>query len=213
MSEFSDVKTKRRDTIYGFSQINHAKRHKMGLSIAEYCVADFIEYAASKRKPVTYEYIWRRLAFDKENFLSLAKNLQTKGYIVSEDNQLKVTRLWLDEFMVSDEWFDAFWFVKGKVFWPGPKKDAQAKFVKACKFFQPEFLIECRDNYIKFMAHPDNAFRQVMGASVFLNLETERFKQDWPGDLRRLKNPMEKLPRQEIPRIEFTKETSKQLFQ
>ena len=155
-----------------------------------------------------------KLALDKENFLSLAKSLLTKGFIISENNKLKVTRLWLDEFMVGEEWFDAFWFVKGKTFWAGPRKDAQAKFVKACKFFTPEFLIECRDNYIRFLAHPDNRFRQVMGASVFLNLQTEKFKTDWLGELRRLKNPFEKLPRQDaIPRIDFTKEASKQLFQ
>jgi len=214
MIEFENVKTNKRIRIYGISQVNHSKRHKMGLSIAEYCVADFIEYCNSKRKPVTYEYIWLKLALDKENFLSLAKSLLAKGYVVSEENQLKVTRLWLDEFMISVEWFNAFWFVRGKVFWGGSRKDAQVKFVKACRLFTPEFLIECRDNYIKFMAHPDNAFRHVMGASVFLSLETEKFKQDWLGDLRRLNNPLEKLPRHEsIPRINFTREACKQLFQ
>ena len=59
MSEFEDVKTKKKEQIYGISQVNHQKRHKMGISIAEYCVADFIEYCISNRKPVTYEYIWR----------------------------------------------------------------------------------------------------------------------------------------------------------
>lgn len=213
MSAFEDVITQDKIEIYGTSEINHCKRHTMGLTMAEYCVADFIQYANSKRKPITYPYVFVHLALDKEQFNSLSASLIQKGFVEVRNNELYVTRKWLDQFMVSEEWFDAFWFYKGKPFWPGSKKDAQAKFVKACKMYSPEFLIECRDRYLEFMRHPLNATRQLMGASVFLNLQTERFKEDWLGQLRRLKNPFEKVPKNDIKKIDFTKDAVEQLFQ
>jgi len=209
MNEFDNVTVKNNTEITGITTINHAKRVQMNLTIAEYTVADLIDYGNSTRKLLTYDYIWRKIGLDKENFLSIAKSLILKGYVNSQDG-IKVTRKWMDVFMIGDEWFDAFWFVRGEAYWPGAKKDAREKFIKVCKFYKPEFVIQCRDNYIRFMNHPDNGFRKVMGASVFLNLQTERFKEDWLGHLHRLKHPMEFLPK--VARVDFDKQKVTELF-
>ena len=209
MSEFDDIQVKDTNTIYGSTIINHAKRIQMDLSMAEYCVADFIEYANGKRKLVTYEYAYRRLGLKKELFIPLMTSLRNKGYITDEQNNIKVTRKWLDTFMVGAEWFDAFWNIRGKPYWPGSKKDAQKKFEKACYQYSPEFIIQCRDNYVKFMNHPANKFRQIMMATVFLNPETERFKEDWLGQLKRLNGKDLMEPRKVTI---LTAEEKKQLF-
>lgn len=187
MGEFDNIEVKKVDTIYGNTTINHAVRVRLGLSFAEYVMADFIDYANSKRKLVTYEYMYRRIGMkDKNQISTLTGSLRDKGMITIDGPNFKVTRLWMDAFMISEEWFNAFWNINGKPYWGGSKADAQKKFTLLCRKYTPEYLINCRDAYVKFMKHPKNDFRQVMGAPVFLNPETERFKEDWKLQLDRL---------------------------
>lgn len=210
MSEFDNVTARNVDTIYGTTTIVHDKRDKLGITMAEYVVADFVAYANSKRKLVTFEYAYRRTGLKKDVIPGILKSLREKGLVEIDGQNLKVTRKWLDTFMIEAEWFESFWNVKGKPFWPGSKTDAKEKFIKACKFYSPEFLIQCRDNYIQFMSHSENSFRKTMGASVFLNLQTERFKEDWIGSLKRLKGEV-KMPRSVT--AELTKQEKDKLFQ
>ena len=210
MNAFETVVAKDSSVIYGTTTINHNKRCKMGLSTGEYVVADFVAYANSKRKMVTFEYALARTGYHKDDFLGILKSLVSKGFVEIHEPTIEVTRKWLDTFMIEEQWFESFWLVNGQAIWPGSKPDAKEKFVKAATMFSPEFIIECRDRYLKFMAHPENNFRKIMGAPVFLNLKTERFKEDWLGQLRRLNGEIA-LPRKlEKP---LTKAEKDKMFQ
>lgn len=184
---FEDFTVKQNNDVYGKSMINHAKRLNMKLSMKEYVVADFIDYCNSKSKQITFEYVWRKLAMERDEFMEVIRVLIRKDFVIQTDKSgLKVTRKWLDNFMVEDSWFDAFWNVNNKPWWTGSKKDAKSKFVRACKEYSPEFIISCRDHYIRFLNHPSNSYRPPMAAAVFLGMENERFKEDWSGQLKRL---------------------------
>jgi hypothetical protein len=208
---FDDFVSKPVSDVYGLTTINHSKRAKMGLTMLHYCVADLVEYCNNKSRPLTYDYIYRKIAVEKEQFLSVAKSLVDLGFLEYSQDKLKVTRKWLDTFMIEEQWFEAFWLVKNQNFWPGSKKDAKANFIKACKFYPPEYLIKCRDYYIKFLNHPTNSYRKPMAATVFLNLQTERFKENWSDQLQRLINPNGKIAIRLEPT--FTIEEKEKLFQ
>ena len=193
MSGFENLVSRRVNDVYGISTISHATRLKLGITNTEYIVADFILYCNSKTRPITYEYIYRKIGASKEQFNATVRILIDKGLTEFVHNEkgshLRVTRKWLDAFMIAEEWFEAFWLVNNKAFWPGSKKDALKKFKEACKLYTPEFLIKCRDSYIRFLSHPANSWRKVMGAPVFLGLDKERFKEDWIAQLKRIENP------------------------
>ena len=187
MNGFENIKTKGEDVnVYGNTVINHSIRISLGLTLAEYCVADFIEYAKCRGKIVTYEYAQRRLGLSRADVVIALKSLYTKGFAETNSNTVLMTEKWLNAFKVDEIWFDKFWLINGKPFWPGSKPDAKAKFAIVCRKYPPDYIISCRDHYLKFMAHPSNSFRQLMGAPVFLNPEKERFNEDWLGNLKRL---------------------------
>jgi hypothetical protein len=192
MNAVDELVTKDMIDVYGTTTINHKIRVRLGLTMAEYVVMDFLDYALTKRKPITYEYSQRRTGLAREQFIQILASLRDKGFTqsVAEEGKLPTiipTRLWLDAFMIPKEWFESFWMVGENAYWPGSRKKAQQLFEKLCKTYSPEYLLKCKENYVTFMAHPANDWRKVMGAPVFLNPETERFKEDWSGQLKKIK--------------------------
>ena len=205
---FENFVVKETTDVYGTTTILHKQRTQLKLSTAEYVMADFIAYANSKNKPASLDYAKRRIGIKREKWNALLHSLIKKQIIIMDiKGNISVTRLWLDAFMIGEEWFEAFWLVKNKPFWPGSKKDAHKKFIKVCKKFDPEYIIRQRDAYIKFLAHPKNEFRSKMGAPVFLNPQTERFNEDWNQQLKDLDQPQKK-PR----KINLSKEKKEELF-
>lgn len=194
--KFDDFKTKELIEIYGSTTISHAKRVRMGLTIAEYTVADFVAYANSKRKLVTFEYAYRRIGLSKELLLPILASLRDKEFITIDGSNIRTTEKWDETFRISQQWFEEFWFYKGKAVWPGSKKEAQAQFEKTCREYEPQYIISCRDAYMDFMAHPDNSYRKLMGAAVFLNPKTERFNEQWRHQLHNLTGKHTPMPRQ-----------------
>lgn len=198
MEGFSEFVTKNTVDVYGSTTINHRVRVKLGLSTAEYVAMDFIEYAFSKRKMATYEYAMRRTGFEKSQFLPLILKLRDRGFVETkeEDGLVKLipARLWLDAFMIGKEWFESFWNVRGKPWWPGSRKDAEKKFEKLCKVYSPEYIIQCKEDYVKFIEDPVNDWRKKMAASVFLNPDTERFREEWRRELKEMKHGVTREP-------------------
>jgi hypothetical protein len=166
--------------IHGSSIINHSIRYRLSINCSDYVVADFIDRMEKAKKEPTFERAFRHLGIDKNSFIAILYKLAKLNIVDCNTREgWHVTRLWKDFFSAIEDEFADFWTVDKKPCWPGSKSAAQDCYVKARKEETKEYLIKQRNDYFKFLTLPEQAFRQKMMATVFLNTKTKRYSEDW----------------------------------
>lgn len=167
--------------ITGKTTISHKIRVKLSISCIEYCMLELIEKSQVRKDNMNEDFFWRRLGIKKDELYKLLSALKTKE-LISKDKfgSPIVTDKWLSCFAISTEEFEKFWTMDGKPCWEGSaKKDAMMKYKKTRELYSAEYLLKKRNEYFRFLARPENEYRQKLGCSVFLNLDKERFNTDW----------------------------------
>ena len=173
--------------VTGTSIINHQARVKLGLTMEEYAVMEYIEKCSRDSIPVSYTALYEKTGIEHDDAKVLFVDLWERNFIEVTQNlsMYKPTSKWHEGFSTIKNEFEEFWTskhfvtVNGKkcISWCGSKQDAINKFAKARKIESFEYLINQKNLYFKMIASSD--FRQVMGCSVFLNTETKRYSEDW----------------------------------
>ena len=173
--------------VVGSSTINHQVRTKLCLSMEEYVILDYIERCHRDSKPVEYVYIYSNTGIEHDVVKILFEVLWGNGWIETSStvSKFKPTKKWYDGFSSTKNEFEEFWQSldfstsegKKKISWSGAKADALDKFAKARKVESFEYLMAQKLAYFKMIASSD--YRQVMGCSVFLNVTTKRYSEDW----------------------------------
>ena len=153
----------------------------------EYAIMEYVEKCARDSVSINYPSIYEKTGVDHDEAKELFVELWTKGFIEVTQTiaKYKPTLKWFEGFSTVKNEFEEFWTSKiyntanGKknISWAGSKQDAYNKFVKARKIESFEYLMAQRELYFKMIASSD--FRKVMGCSVFLNVETKRYSEDW----------------------------------
>ena len=194
------------DLINGVSEINQKFRHNLGITCDEYVLLDILYKLEVKKEPLTFDYTYRKLGLSTDETKSQIKSLMTKGYVTLKDKMFFVYDQWKKLFSISEGEFETFWVYKGKVYWTGSKPDAKKKYTECRKNYSAEYLLNQRDGYFALLELQKD-WRQVMGASVFLNPKTERFRENFYEQIKRIKPVIQKEEQQ------LTAEKSKKLFE
>lgn len=178
--DFKNIRSQARSPI-GTTIIDHKIRFNLGLTLAEYCMMSLIVDLKIKKKPVDYDRIEIYLGFSKEQAMKILKSLLEKEFIQKHETGITVTVKWTSSFLIDDSEFEEFLLNKdtGKMFWTGSRKDIREKYILARRHYSHEHLMKQKYWYQKLLEHPEMKFRNVMGGSVWLNLKTERFNEDW----------------------------------
>ena len=173
--------------ITGSTTINHSARVAMELSMDEYAVVDMIERYSEASKPFCDTEVYRTLGMNREEVQAVITQLWAKGFIeISKGvSKFRPTTRWKEGFMPTKNEFEQFWepmdivTTAGKkhIAWTGAKPDAEKKFLKARKLESFEYLMAQKVGYFRMIASSD--YRKVMGCSVFLNVDTKRYSEDW----------------------------------
>lgn len=177
--------------IIGTTEINHAIRKKLNITSDEYCVIDLIEKCIAKKVLFSYQEVYRRIGITEEELKPLISSIGKKGLLNhSKEKGFGVTELWKGEFEVTQEEFGIFWEPiefpgnpKRIIRWTGSKTDGFKKYCKARKEYDSVYLLNQKNNYFKLLYEkPD---RPILGCSVFLNMQTKRFEEEWHLQLKR----------------------------
>ena len=173
--------------VIGHTTINHKIRITLNLTCDEYCLIDLIEKCKSKKIKFTYEESYKRLGYEKEVVNAIMNQLQGRKLLKWEEKEFRVTKLWIEQFEISQEEFDAFWepmkFQGRTIRWTGSKFDAQKKYIKARREYEGSYLYFQKQNYFRLLFEKPE--RPIMAASVFLNMETKRFIEEFHTQLSR----------------------------
>jgi hypothetical protein len=153
----------------------------------EYAIMEYVEKCTRDSIPINYPSIYEKTGVDHDEAKELFASLWHDDFIqaCNSVSKFKPTSKWFDGFSTVKIEFEEFWASKvystanGKknISWAGSKQDAYNKFVKTRKIESFEYLMAQRELYFKMIASSD--FRKVMGCSVFLNIETKRYSEDW----------------------------------
>jgi len=191
--------------ISGSTTINHAVRIKLQLTNNEYVLLQFLEISFQEKRVITYELIYRKIGMDVELFNTLREKLKQGLWIkdekVGDKVLIRVTKRFREAFYVNEQDFNDFWLnPKTKTAdWPGSRTDALAKYVIARKEYPADYLLKQKHWYFRMLALPEYAYRQKMGAPVFLNMRTKRFEEDFESQWRevtgktRIEEPVQSL--------------------
>lgn len=126
--------------IKGFTTINHAVRVKLGLTLQEYVILDFLYRWQSKCTDVPKKDDWySALGIDnnKDSVIVLISDLSRKGYL---DLNHKITSLFSSEFVASAQLGD-----DNKT--ANKAKNSRSKSVSVKKQFIPPTQKECSDYF------------------------------------------------------------------
>lgn len=180
--------------IIGSTTINHEVRTRLCISNNEYVMMDFFDKFHKASKPIQFVQIYEHIGIEKEEASEMISRLFHKGFIERYDkgvSVLKPSEKWYQGFNEVDNEFESFWkpmdFVvagtKKHITWTGAKPDALTKYRKLRKEENYEYLLKQKSDYFRMIAHSD--FRQVMGCSVFLNITTKKYSEDWTKYLKK----------------------------
>ena len=176
--------------VHGTSVIDHKLRVKMGLMMVEYVMLDFIHRVTIQKKAIDYGRIrrWTGLT-DANEIRRIIGVLENKGLIIVEDliedgkakRRIKgVSRKFQNICHTKeDDDFETFWSPAFEKKWTGSKQEAKKLFQVACSKFGASHVLNQKFNYFKFLSLPENAYRSVMMATVFLNMTKQRFNEPW----------------------------------
>ena len=197
--------------ISGSTIINHAIRIQLELTNDEYVLLDFLDLAYKEKRVITKELLFRKIGLHPTQFETLRADLQDRKWVRGKDEFIQVSKRWKEAFYISEEDFNEFWLDKNrtKSDWPGNRKDAFEKYIFVRKKFSHEHIMKAKNWYFRLLALPELAYREKMGASVFLNMKTQRFNDNWEEQWRE-KTGKERIEEQLLP---VTKEEKDKLFQ
>lgn len=186
------------DIIKGITVINNQNRKKLNLTMNEYAMMDAIDTLKRKSKPISNQNLWVITGFEDNEQSILISALKNKGFLADikrgDQTFLAILPVWLSQNIPFEQEFEEFWTIKdsngkSKVAWPGSKPDAKKKYITVRKFYSKEFMFSQRDTYFELLrkTHELTKFkRQKLMCTVFLNPETERFKENYKEQLEEL---------------------------
>lgn len=176
--------------ISGSTTINHAVRAKLDLTNDEYVLLHFLNVSFDEKRIITYELVFRKIAMTPPQFDMIRKSLQERQWIrdvrIGEKVHIQVSKRFKEAFYVEEKEFNEFWTNSktGQVDWPGSRADALAKYIICRKEYPHDYLMKQKNWYFRLLNLPDYAYRQKMMASVFLNMRTKRFEEDFESQWR-----------------------------
>jgi len=164
------------------SVINHNIRDRLKINSDQYCICDLIERLYIKNKNYAPYELSRKLGFDAATIKSEVKILIGMRILEKKDGESpKTSDMWKRMFIVSEEDFEEFMkphaYGTRTIKWTGSKSDAKTKYEKARKLYSAIYLLDRKKAYFDFLSK--NEKRDIMMASVFLNVKTKRFSEDW----------------------------------
>ena len=167
--------------ITGKTTISHRNRIKLGITCMQYCILELIEKSVARHESLTEQFFYQKIGIQKEELYKELHKLATLEFITKNtDGSPKVTQKWLSAFDIPMEEFEEFWNRNERCAWPGSsKKETLKKYKEVREFYSAAYLLRKRNEYLEFLVRKENDFRQIMGCSVFLNLDKERFNIDW----------------------------------
>ena len=182
----------------GMNTVDHYRRTKLGLNCTEYCVLDTIFQRKRKGKYTQFVSIEVFTMIDPQDISEALDRMEEIGIIKEIDAKYylhKKVFAQLDEEEGNKfaEEFEEFWKLPDSFklgVWPGAKKAALNKFIKVRKKHSLEYLLQQRNRYIELLEL--QPWRSMMMATVFLNMETGRFTEDFAGQIESIKNPEKK---------------------
>lgn len=178
--KFSEFRSSEFNPI-GHTTIIHSIRHRLNITLAEYCMMDFIVRSLARKKIVSYNRIYYHMGVEESVAKNILRSLLGKELIIKVPKGIEVTKKWSKHFIVNQEEFEEFYLNSetARVDWPGSRKDVFEKYKKARQHYSREHLMKCKYWYFKFLNLTENKFRKKMGGSVFLGLTKERFNENW----------------------------------
>jgi hypothetical protein len=163
--------------VHGSSTIDHRIRCKLGLSVAEYCIAEFYSNFFKNQKDtlITEKEVWKALGMDYNDYIFIDDNLrESKPGILGIK---EAGPLWKKEFNF-DEDFEVFW---QNIFQRhGNKADAQKKYKECRKIVDKQILHTRAAQYI--MQCCPSFPNYTKAAEVWLNPKKRHWEDVLPGD-------------------------------
>lgn len=148
---------------------------------------EYVEKCARDVININYPSIYEKTGIDHDEAKELFVTLWKKGFIETTQSisKFKPTIKWFSALSSIKNEFEEFWMAmqiktangKKNISWTGSKQDALNKFTRTRKIESFEYLMAQKELYFKMIASSD--FRKVMGCSVFLNVDTKRYSEDW----------------------------------
>lgn len=198
----------------GITIINHRIRLKLGLTMEEYAMLDFIHNKCFlQNKDFTFERIERYTGLDKDQAAKVIYELNARGMIYKKEGKIHVSNQWAEKHgQETDDAFEIFWQKEENKSWPGSKKVAKTLFMKLLDLgITTEFLIARKRAYFDYLRQPEASYRQTMMATVFLNEKTERYNEPWEDYTAELKGKRNGWPT-EVTNSNITLEAKEHLF-
>ena len=164
------------------SAINHNIRHRLGISADDYCIIETCDVLYTKQKIYKAVDIQCKIGYDVEFIKERVKALIDAGLLQKDGNESpKSSEKWKRNFLISEEEFVAFMepmqFTTRLVKWTGSKADSKMKYEIARKHYSAQYLLDRKKAYFEYLAR--DIKRDIMMASVFLNVKTKRFSEEW----------------------------------
>ncbi len=170
--------------VYGISVIDHRIRTRIEVSVGEYCILELYWRRMLQNRQTTWDDIYTHTGINREQAGPMIKRLFDKGHleavVMNKEKRYVPSEKFLDlTEKLEESDFETFWRMGNGRKWPGSKKEARKKFALAAKEHGAHHLIKCKKDYFEYLSLPENDYRNTMQASVFLNLSTERFNENW----------------------------------
>ena len=167
--------------ILGTSIINHKIRVKLGLTLNEYCVLDFLYSRMIAKKPVLSiakesDALWKDLGVRPFNIVDNVLCLGEKDLIEeNKKGEIIPTQLWIDEFEKGwEKEFTTLWDTYGHI---GNESEAKARYKLVRKITTLDHLLKRHQVYQKHLDERD--WKQKMQLTVWLNPKKMKWDDDY----------------------------------
>jgi hypothetical protein len=170
--------------IHGKSVINHKVRHRLKLSNDEYVVIDLIHRLSIQNKEFTEGRLLRWIAMKVDEVRPILSSLKSKGLyevkVVDGEDKFFVSKRYQKAHKIElDDDYEFFWQKRGDRKWHGSKKAGKELYNKVVARVGSQYINDQKEAYFKYLNHPSTGFRSIMNITTFLNLETQRFSENW----------------------------------
>jgi hypothetical protein len=177
--------------VNGVTTINNNIRVKLNLSMEEYAIMEHVEKSHRDSVELTYSSIYSKTGIEHDPAKIVFNNLWERGFLITSNtvSRFKPSPKWLGAFSGLKDEFEQFWHSMDidmpegikRISWTGSKIDAEKKFCKLRRIETFDYLMKQKVYYFKVIA--SSSYRTIMGCSVFLNVETKRYSEDWASQI------------------------------
>jgi hypothetical protein len=179
------------------SAINHNIRNRLGISADDYCIIETCDVLHVKMKVYKAVDVQSKIGYDCDFIKERVKALMEMGLLEKSDGESPHSSdKWKRNFMITEEEFEKFMepvtYASRKVKWTGSKADAKMKYETARKHYSSQYLFDRKMAYFNFLSR--DIKRDIMMASVFLNVKTKRFSEEWETYSMPKNTPMATIP-------------------